>query len=523
MKNIKISKNSFIKAGVFRIFTYLILVFTIIIYILILVLVYLKYIGELDIIYTQEATHLLITIVLSIFTLGWFFLYTIYIALIRPIYDTFNIINEMILVLLNQDFIDKEQVRYLNDFVNKSLIQLNQSSITKKMNISLITESYIKKLGNLIKQNEVLVNSKEELSNLVYQLEKQHTLLGLEKAKTSAIIDSLPNGLLVTSRDGNIFLVNQELERILGIESVNLLGKFAHSILPDMKLTKTFDIATKYNHETTSFDYISADNKKKITIENTSSPIIINGDILGVVYILKDTTQEQATERAQKEFVSLASHQLRTPITSIKWNSEIILSTKNLNKEVLIAANDICKESIRMEKLVNSLLNLSRIDLGKIKLSTQEIYLDKYIETLLSTLKLELDSKNLDFETNILFKGPIINDPVYLDIIIGNLVYNAIKYSNNNTSIKINISKKLDLFAVEVIDKGIGIPKSQQSQIFSRLFRAENAKKYQPDGNGLGLYIVKKLVDLMNGNIWFESKENQGTKFFIELPIAIKK
>jgi len=523
MKKNNQSTNPLIKAAMFRIFTYLIFLFTSLLYIIIIALFYLQYTGEIDIIYTKESTHLLIIIVVSMFILGWFFSYTLYIGIIKPIYETFNIINEIVGTLVNQDSIDKDQVQYLNDFVKKSLVQLTNSSITKKINISLTTEGYIKKLADLIKQNEALSNSKEELSNLVGQLEKQQKLLGLEKAKTSAIIDSLPNGLLVTSRDGNIFLVNQELERILGMEAGNLLGKFVPSVLPDMQLTETFDTINKSHHEITVFDYKSIDNKKRITIESTSRPIILHGDIFGVVYILKDKTQEKATERAQKEFVSLASHQLRTPITSIKWNSEIILSSEGINNEIKIAANDIYRESIRMEKLVNSLLNLSRIDLGKIKFNTQEIYLDKYIESLFSTLSPELNSKNISFQTNILYKGPILNDPVYIDIIIGNIVYNAVKYSNKNGSVTINVSKKLDLFSIEIKDTGIGIPQSQQSQIFSRLFRADNAKNCQPDGNGLGLYVVKKLVDLMQGNVWFESSENQGTTFFIELPIAIKK
>ena len=359
-------------------------------------------------------------------------------------------------------------------------------------------------------------NSKKELSTLVYQLEKQKKLLQLEKAKTSAIIDSIPNGLLVTSRDGNIFLVNQELERILGVKSDNLLGKFVYDIIPNIKTVN------KDKSDVSVFDYVSKDKKKNTTIENKSNPIIMNENIFGSVYILRDTTQEKSTERAQKEFVSLASHQLRTPITSIKWNSEIILSNKSIDKEVLIAANDIYKESNRMEKLVNSLLNLSRIDLGKIKFNTQTINLEEYINILINTLQSEIELKNLKLEKNIVFQDFITNDPAYIDIIIRNIVHNAIKYTSQGGVIKIDINKNLDNILIIISDTGIGIPKSQQSQIFSRLFRADNAKSFQPDGNGLGLYVVKKLIELMKGNIWFESEENKGTTFFLELPIVIK-
>jgi PAS domain S-box-containing protein len=523
--------NPLIKAVMFRVFTALVLLFTTILYIIILGLAYLQYTGGIDIIYTDAVTHLLISVVIVLFVIGWFFSYTLYIGVIKPVYETLNIISESISKLSIKDSIDKEQIIYLNEFVNNSLSQLNKSSLTNKINLSLSTESYLKKLSELMRQNAELTNSRQELAELVEQLEEQQKLLELEKAKTNAIIDSIPNGLLVTSKDGNIFLVNKELENLLSLKLDDVLGKFIYNILPEIHLNQekvkrdnedSFNINSTHRY-TSFFNYQSSDRKKNLILENTSNPIILNNDILGSVFILRDTTQERATERAQKEFVSLASHQLRTPITSIKWNSEIILSNDDIAEEVKLAASDIYKEGTRMEKLVNSLLNLSRIDLGKIKFNTQEIYLDKYIQDLTKTLSSEINSKNLVLETDILFKSSINNDPIYLDIIITNILYNAIKYSNSNGIItfKADRIKDTEKILITISDTGIGIPKSQQSQIFSRLFRADNAKNCQPDGNGLGLYIVKKLIELMKGSVWFESQENQGTTFFIELPIVI--
>ncbi len=524
--------NPLIKSVMFRVFTALVLLFTTILYSIILGLAYLQYTGGIDIIYTDIVTNMLIVIIIILFIIGWFFSYTLYTGIIKPVYETLNIISESISNLITKEYIDKEQVIYLNEFVTNSLSQLNKSSLTNKIHLSLSTESYINKLSELMKQNKELFNSKQELANLVKQLKNQQELLELEKAKTNAIIDSIPNGLLVTSKDGNIFLVNRELENILDLRVNDVLGKFIYNVLPDIQLNVNtltggdkdpLNVNPKSRH-TSFFSYISSNNKKNIILENTSNPIILNDDILGAVYVFRDTTQERTTERAQKEFVSLASHQLRTPITSIKWNSEIILSNESIDSEVRIAAGDIYKEGSRMEKLVNSLLNLSRIDLGKIQFNTQEIQLDKYIDSLSKTLHSEIDAKNISFETDILFKSSIKNDPVYLDIIILNILHNSIKYSNTNGIIKLKIDSlsNQEKLIITVSDTGIGIPQSQQSQIFGRLFRADNAKNCQPDGNGLGLYVVKKLIELMNGTVWFESKENQGTTFFLELPIVIK-
>lgn len=523
--------NPLIKSIMFRIFTALVLLFTSILYIIIIGLAYLQYTGGIDIIYTDSVTHLLIGVIIVLFTIGWFFSYTLYVGIIKPVYETLNIISGAVSNLIYNDSVDKEQVIYLNEFVNNSLNQLNRSSLTNKIKLSLSTEIYLKKLSELMKQNQELTNSRQELANLVRQLESQQNLLELEKAKTSAIIDSIPNGMLVTGKDGNIFLANRELEKILDLGVNDVLGKFIYNILPDIKLNEhtstgddnLFNINSSHRY-TSVFNYISKDKKKNIILENTSNPIILENDTLGSVYVLRDTTQEKTTERAQKEFVSLASHQLRTPITSIKWNSEIILSSDSIDNEVRMAAEDIYKEGNRMEKLVNSLLNLSRIDLGKIEFSIQKIDLTKYIQSLLKTLKSEINLKNLTLETDISFTQSIKNDPIYLDIIFLNLLHNAIKYSNKNgkVTLKIDCIPNMDKLIITISDTGIGIPESQQSQIFGRLFRADNAKNCQPDGNGLGLYVVKKLIELMNGAVWFESQENKGTIFYLELPIAIK-
>ena len=209
---------------------------------------------------------------------------------------------------------------------------------------------------------------------------------------------------------------------------------------------------------------------------------------------------------------------------TIEVDKSSIYHHESIDNEVRMAASDIYKEGNRMEKLVNSLLNLSRIDLGKIQFNAQAIYLDKYIDSLLKTLQLDINAKNISFEVDIAFTQPIKNDPIYLDIIIINILHNAIKYSNKGSIVKLKVDSlpNTEKFIIKVSDTGIGIPESQQSQIFGRLFRADNAKNCQPDGNGLGLYVVKKLIELMDGNVWFESKENQGTTFFLELPIDIK-
>jgi PAS domain S-box-containing protein len=520
-----------IKSKMFRLFTGLIFLFTIMIYALVAVVGYLEYSGNIDIIYTPQVTNVLMGLILSFFVMGWVFSYSIYTGIIKPSYETFNIIAQIVDGIAKGGDIDNSEVAYLQEFMQSSLSQLRKSSITRKIDVSKGTEMYIQKLEMLTKQNTELSKSKEELSQLVTQLEKQQKLLQLEQAKTTAIINAIPNGLLASSRDGNIFLVNEETEKLLGLNADKLIGRFINQVLPFFEKNSPTNSNSdglllkpmQTGRITRVFTYESPADKQKVTIENTANPIKVDSDIVGFVNIIRDKTQEQETERAQKEFVSIASHQLRTPITSIKWNAELLLSAENLDKDLKDAADDIYKENNRMEKLVNALLNLSRIDLGTIKFVTKEINFTEYIDTLLKTLNSEILKNNLTIQKDITIDKPIINDPVYTDIIIGNILSNAVKYTppNGNISIKAYTINENNKIHIEIADNGLGIPVAQQTQIFGRLFRADNARNSQTDGNGLGLYVVKKLVEAMSGNVWFQSEENKGTIFFIELPLVV--
>jgi two-component system sensor histidine kinase VicK len=519
-----------IKSAIFRVFTTLIFLFNAMIYVLVAGLWYLQYSGNINIIYTNQVTNMLIGGLLGFLVLGWFFSYSIYVGIIKPSYETFNIIAQIVDGIAKSGDIDHAEVAYLQEFMQSSLSQLKRTSITRKIDVSKGTEMYIQKLEALTKQNTELAKSKEELSKLVAQLEKQQKLLQLEQAKTTAIINAIPNGLLASSRDGNIFLVNEESEKLLGLDADKLIGRFINQVLPSAENSSTnahsralLSKTIQGERITRVFNYESPTDKQKVTIENTANPIKVDNDIVGFVDIIRDKTQEQETERAQKEFVSIASHQLRTPITSIKWNSELLLSAENLDQDLRDAVDYIYKENNRMEKLVNALLNLSRIDLGKIKFVTKEINIVEYIDTLLKTLNSEILTKNLTIQKDITINKQIINDPVYTDIIIGNILSNAVKYtpSNGHISIKAYTAPENNVIHIEIADDGFGIPVSQQAQIFGRLFRADNAKNGHTDGNGLGLYVVKKLVEAMGGNVWFQSEENKGTIFFIELPLVV--
>ncbi|MBP7859875.1 HAMP domain-containing histidine kinase, partial [Patescibacteria group bacterium] len=227
-------------------------------------------------------------------------------------------------------------------------------------------------------------------------------------------------------------------------------------------------------------------------------------------------------DRAKTEFVSLASHQLRTPLASINWTAEMLLSNDfgKVTKEQKNGIDTIRKSGKRMASLISALLNVSRIEMGSFEVNTLPVIIPDLIDESLKELETELNLKKAKFIKKYKKEVNSINaDPVLLKIVVLNLLSNALRYCEKGSKITITLDKNTTDILFSVENKGIGIPTTDHTKIFTKLFRASNAQLMEPDGNGLGLYIVKSILDETGGKIWFESTENKNTKFFVTLPI----
>jgi two-component system sensor histidine kinase VicK len=246
-------------------------------------------------------------------------------------------------------------------------------------------------------------------------------------------------------------------------------------------------------------------------------------------------TKEREIDRAKTEFVSLASHQLRTPPTAIKWLIELILSDKNgkFTESQKKSLGYIGAANERMIKIINSLLDVSRIELGKFSFKPVIVDINLCAQEIAKELKFSLKKKNLRLiEEYSKPKIVISTDANLLKMVIQNLLTNAINYSHEKGKITMSISQKNkgESFGGKIMeqnsavlsfsDEGCGIPKKQCFRVFTKLFRADNAGKTYNEGNGLGLYIVKYIVDGLHGNIWFDSEENKGTTFYVAIPVS---
>lgn len=246
--------------------------------------------------------------------------------------------------------------------------------------------------------------------------------------------------------------------------------------------------------------------------------------------IIKTIDQLATTNRMKTEFVSIASHQLRTPLSVIKWYVEFLTKKNlqaNLTQEQKRYIQIIGESNQRMIRLVNDLLDISRIESGKIQIHPQPTNIIELTQNIIQENQPLAEQKNI----KIIFKYdpglPLLYvDPKRISMVIENLISNAIKYMKDNINdalISIDLSQDGNKFLFSITDNGVGIPEKDQKKIFKKFFRADNTMKLKTSGTGLGLFIAKAIIESHKGKMWFVSKEGGGTTFYFELSIKRSK
>lgn len=253
--------------------------------------------------------------------------------------------------------------------------------------------------------------------------------------------------------------------------------------------------------------------------------LIIGAAVLVLIilfYTLKsvDQLEKKASEagHAKGEFVSMASHQLRTPLSNINWYTEMLLGgdAGEISDSQRIYLEEIYNSSQRMVELVNALLN---VDLGSFAVEPEPTDFREISESALSDIAPQIKNKKMTVEKNYEKDLPQVKaDPRLLRIVFYNLLSNSIKYTPERGTIKISIGTQKSEIITSIADSGYGIPKSQYSKVFTRLFRGDNVIQ-RSEGTGLGLYIVKAIMDQAGGRVWFESEEGKGTTFHFAFPL----
>lgn len=239
-------------------------------------------------------------------------------------------------------------------------------------------------------------------------------------------------------------------------------------------------------------------------------------------FIINGFNRIAEANRMKTEFVSIASHQLRSPLSIFKWTLEVMeREMKNANTERALTFVHTFRDTTEsMIRLVNSLLEVSRIEGGNLILKKEEVALTEITQGVLEDLKLYAHASNINLEFEATPALPnIVGDQQKIRMVVSNLTDNAIRYSRGGETVHISLQKNDGSLIFKVRDQGVGIPAAQYKNIFQKFFRATNGSRYQTEGTGLGLYIARELILAMGGKIGFESEENKGSIFWFTLPI----
>jgi len=330
----------------------------------------------------------------------------------------------------------------------------------------------------------------------------------------------LIDGLLVFDLENRLFLINPSAEKFLDVEKKQVLGK---NILELSEFSKLSPLASLLGGGLEECFRKELAFNNDLVLEITSVHMKIEGERVSTLVIMHDITREKLAERMKAEFVTLAAHQLRTPISGIKWSLRTLLDEDvgKINKEQKEIIEQAYKTNNKVVNLINDLLNVAEIEEGRYlkKLSLWSI--EDIVSSVIDEFEPELKKKKIKIK---LFKPEeeipkIMVDVERLKLAFSNIINNAVRYTFGGGLIKVSLTKHEKYIEVEVEDTGIGIPLSQQNKVFNKFFRSSNVMKIDTEGTGLGLYIAKNIIEAHDGRIWFESEENKGTTFYFTIPI----
>lgn len=382
-------------------------------------------------------------------------------------------------------------------------------------------------------------DTEKAMLNILEDLNQAKSLAEREEAKGAAILASIGEGLLVTDRQGAVTVVNAAAETITQWTKQDLIGK---SIVDTMRLKaqsetgsivpasespflKVLQSGQAVSSKAIGTDtyYLIRKDQTSFPLAMTAAPVVANGQVIGSVLIFSDATHERQVDRMKTEFISLASHQLRTPLSAIKWFNEMLLSgdAGKLTPEQEEFAKNVADSTERMIDLVNSLLNISRIESGRIIVDPKPTDLNQLVSGIVNDLKAKIEGRQQTLIVSVHKELPAVNlDPRMISQVYLNLLTNAIKYTPKGGEISVFVSRRGDELVSQITDNGYGIPKAEQGKMFQKFFRATNVSRVETDGTGLGLYLIKTIIESSGGNIWFESQEGKGTTFWFSLPMS---
>lgn len=361
-----------------------------------------------------------------------------------------------------------------------------------------------------------------------YRLLRDKTIMRAQRDREKLLLESVGDGVIAIDRHWNIIAWNKAAATLTGWSKEEALGKPFRTIVKllrerDRKENITFIEETMLFGEPRPMEnntLLIRKDGSEFYVGDMAAPVLGNGKVAGAIIIFRDVSKEKELEKMRDEFSSLATHQLRNPVTVIKGYSQMLLEAGGLAKEQKSNLEAIRQAANSLSELVNAMLNVSRIELGSFAINPEPAYLPDIADEVLKEISPQAESKKLTVAKNYDKALTSINADIKLmQAVFRNLLSNAVKYTPQNGRVELKIEKQEKDALIKVSDTGYGIPKDQQPKVFSRFFRADNIIDKEPEGTGLGLYIVRSIIEQAGGRIWFESEENKGTTFYVTIPL----
>ncbi len=365
---------------------------------------------------------------------------------------------------------------------------------------------------------------------MTVDLRDERNLAVTTQHKNEAILTSIGDGVFVIDTAGTIVLFNKAAEQISGYAAYEAVGR-------PYKQTLNFqneqDGSTTDDFITTALSGKRAEmglhtvlrhkNGATIPVADSAAPIVnAQGGKEGAVVVFRDTTRERQLERMKDEFLSVASHELRTPMGAVRANISMILNGDYgpVSKDLAEPLNDMKTSTIRLVNLVNDLLNVARIEAGRLKFTLQDLALSDLIQRVITSLAPLGKEKGVPITFTPTGDAQIQTDPDKLQQVLTNLISNALKFTDKG-SIQVTAAKQEDMIEIRVADTGVGITIDDQKKLFGKFEQITSAQAGKPAGTGLGLYISRELVRKMGGELWIKgSAPGKGSVFAFTVPLA---
>lgn len=379
--------------------------------------------------------------------------------------------------------------------------------------------------------NEELLEMRSALLNVLEDVEESKRSLEADHLREAAIFDAIGDGLVAADADGRVVVANPAAEKILRAARAEIVGRPVEQVLrfraEGEKVLRTELVRDAYRGKGGRLG-------EKMVIEDASGRLVpvagtvmpfygVEKDVSGIVAAFRDVAAERELDERKSGFISVASHQLRTLLSAIRWYLDLLLDGEagKLTRKQKEYLDDVHASAVRMAALVNDLLQVSSLEEGQLRARSEEFDGRELLRSAASELMPLIAERSQKFELDVPEEPlPVKADRSLLRQTLINLLSNAAKYTPKRGRIGARVRRGKDEVVFEVWDTGQGIPYDETPFIFEKFHRGEKAVTTETVGSGLGLYIAKRLVEGFGGRIWFETEAGKGTTFFVAMPGA---